>query len=110
MGDTTKDPDFQYGSAVAPGVSIREDDFEQATVVGTKRRSSARIGRLLLGLGLVFIGVCCFFAVLRLLYDPYGFGGPSGVVVAVPLAIIAALAFLSFGMRSLIKWSHHSSH
>jgi hypothetical protein len=110
MDDTTKDTDMQYGSAVAPRVSIRENDFEQATVVGTKRRGSARITSLLLGLSLVFIGVCCLFAVLRLLYDPYAFGGPSGVVVAVPLAIIASLAFLSFGIRSLIKRSHHSRH
>jgi hypothetical protein len=110
MNDTTKGADLQYRDAVVPGTSMRSHDFAEAALLGGKRNTSAGVGSLLLGLLLILLGVGCLFAVLRILFQPYILGGPELVLVVVPLVIIAAVALLFFGIRTLIRRTRHTHH
>lgn len=110
MSDTTNETNLPYGNTVVPGTSIRDQDFEHAALLGVKRSAAPGVGSLLLGLALLLIGVICFFAALRVLFDPHIVGGPGLVVVLIPLAIIATIASLFFGSRILIKRAQHLRH
>ena len=110
MNDTTKDADLRYGNTGAPGTSIRNQDLADAALIDEKRKSSSGVGSLLLGISLAVLGVLCLFAVLRILFQPYILGGPGLVLVVVPLTIIAAIALLFFGARTLINRTHHAHH
>lgn len=108
MNDTTKD--LQYANTVIPGTSMRTKDFADAELLGAKRKAQPGVGSLLLGLSLVLIGVLCFFAMLRILFQPDILGDAGMVLFVVPLAIIAAIAFLFFGVRTLILRTRHPRH
>ena len=110
MNDTTKGADLHFGDAGVPGTSIRNQDFADAALIGGKRKTSAGMGSLLLGAGLVLVGVLCLFAVLRILFEPYILGGPELVLVVIPLTLIAAIALLYFGAKILIHRKRHSHH
>jgi hypothetical protein len=62
------------------------------------------------GLALIVAGIACFFAMLRILFNPYLLGGPGMVMVAVPLIIVATLAFIVLGTRLILRASRHSHH
>ena len=109
MSDTREDADLRFGDASVAVTSIRSQDFADAALMGGKKKS-AGVGSLLLGLSLVLLGVLCFFAVLRILFQPYVLGGPSLVLVVVPLTIIAAIALLFYGARTLINRTRHFHH
>jgi hypothetical protein len=110
MNDTTKGVNLRYDDPVVPGTSIRNQDFEDATLMAGRRKASSGVGSLLLGICLIVLGVMAFFAVLRILFQPYILGDPSLVLVVVPLTIIAAIALLFFGARTLIRRAHHAHH
>ena len=50
--------------------------------------------------------VVVLFVLLRVRYQPYLFGGPGGLLVAVPVAIIAT-GLLVYDTTTLFRWVRH---
>jgi hypothetical protein len=109
MSDSLHHTELQYERGAVTPNSLRSEHFAHASLMGG-RTPARKAVTIVVALALLFFGVMLFFAALRLLFDPYILGGPSMVVVAVPLIVIACIALIYLGTRMLIRGARHSRH